>query len=101
MAIDDPIAAALRAACAALGALAPAQPLAPPLQWPSGQAGAPPAPLSGLQAAESAPFAAADLWAAWVERAAICEYEGGLSRNEAERLTATELGPCPTQPHDW
>ncbi len=42
--------------------------------------------------------ALADAWATWVERAAIREYDGGMSRAEAEVLTALELGPCPREP---
>jgi len=33
-----------------------------------------------------------DLRAAWEERAAICEYDGGLSRQEAERIASEEIG---------
>ena len=39
--------------------------------------------------------ASAEAWAAWVERAAIREYDGRMSRAEAEVRTALELGPCP------
>ncbi len=42
--------------------------------------------------------ALADAWATWVERAAIREYDGGMSRAEAEVRTALELGPCPREP---
>lgn len=35
-----------------------------------------------------------DDWAEWEERAAIREYDGGMSRVEAERLTRLELGTC-------
>ena len=42
--------------------------------------------------------ASAEAWAAWLERAAIREYEGGMSRAEAEVRTALELGPCPAIP---
>ena len=42
--------------------------------------------------------APADAWATWVERAAIREYGGGMSRAEAEVRTALELGPCPRDP---
>ena len=42
--------------------------------------------------------ALADAWATWVERAAIREYCGAMSRAEAEVLTALELGPCPREP---
>jgi hypothetical protein len=38
---------------------------------------------------------AADASAEWEERAAIREYDGHMSRGEAERLTALELGPRP------
>lgn len=37
----------------------------------------------------------AEAWATWVERAAIREYDGGMSRAEAETFAALELGPCP------
>lgn len=73
LATEDALAAALRAACSALEAVA-----RPALN-----------------------SAAADHWAAWLERAAIREYGGGLSRHEAERLTAAELGPCPPEPAAW
>ena len=33
----------------------------------------------------------ADLWEAWEERAAIMEYDGGLSRHEAEYQAAKRL----------
>jgi len=33
----------------------------------------------------------ADLWEAWEERAAIMEYDGGLSRHEAEYLAAKRV----------
>ena len=36
-----------------------------------------------------------DRWAAWIERAAIREHDGGMSRSEADVATALELGPCP------
>jgi hypothetical protein len=42
--------------------------------------------------------ALADGWATWAERAAIREYDGAMSRAEAEVLTALELGPCPREP---
>ena len=42
--------------------------------------------------------ASAEAWAAWVERAAIREYSGRMSRAEAEVRTALELGPCPPLP---
>ncbi len=42
--------------------------------------------------------ARADAWATWVERAAIRQYCGGVSRAEAEVRTALELGPCPREP---
>lgn len=34
----------------------------------------------------------------WLERAAIHEYDGGMSRAEAEARTALELGPRPGAP---
>lgn len=40
----------------------------------------------------------AEAWAAWVERAAIREFDGGLTRVAAEAITAVELGPCPPAP---
>ena len=48
--------------------------------------------------ASSETNARADAWATWVERAAIREYDGAMSRAEAEVLTALELGPCPREP---
>ncbi len=36
--------------------------------------------------------------AAWDERAAIREYDGGMSRREAELHTTMELGPRPEAP---
>ena len=39
--------------------------------------------------------AASEALATWDERAAIREYEGGMSRREAELMTAMELGPRP------
>jgi len=41
---------------------------------------------------------AAAAWVAWEERAAIREFEGGMSRREAEAATAQELGPAPARP---
>jgi Fe-S cluster biosynthesis and repair protein YggX len=35
--------------------------------------------------------AAAEAWATWAERAAILEYDGGMSRAEAERRATDEL----------
>lgn len=40
---------------------------------------------------ESCPERRAALRAAFEERAAVCEYDGGLSRPEAERLAFREL----------
>ena len=40
----------------------------------------------------------ADAWATWVERAAIREFCGDMSRAEAEVRTTLELGPCPREP---
>lgn len=42
--------------------------------------------------------AASEALATWDERAAIREYEGGMSRREAELTTAMELGPRPEAP---
>jgi len=42
--------------------------------------------------------AASEALATWDERAAIREYEGGMSRREAELMTAMELGPRPEAP---
>jgi len=36
-----------------------------------------------------------EAWTAWMERAAVREYDGGMSRAEADTRTALELGPCP------
>jgi hypothetical protein len=36
-----------------------------------------------------------------MERAAIREYDGGMSRPQAETLTALELGPCPMIPDEF
>ena len=36
-----------------------------------------------------------DLWFEWQERAAVREYEAGLSRDLAEALTVSDLGECP------
>lgn len=44
------------------------------------------------------PEAAADAWAAWHERAGIREFDGGVSRVEAEAGTVAELGPAPPRP---
>jgi len=38
---------------------------------------------------------AVDLWFDWQERAAIREYDAGLSRDLAEALTVLDLGECP------
>ena len=40
----------------------------------------------------------ADGWATWQERAAVREFDGHMSRLEAEVRTALELGPCPAVP---
>lgn len=40
----------------------------------------------------------ADAWAAWLERAAIREFDGGMTRAQAEAVTAVERGPCPPEP---
>lgn len=44
---------------------------------------------------------AADAWAAWTERAAIRQYDGAMSRTQAETVTALELGPCPAAPEGF
>ncbi|MDP3704013.1 MAG: hypothetical protein Q8R78_06455 [Candidatus Omnitrophota bacterium] len=41
---------------------------------------------------------AADAWAEWEERAAIREYDGGMSRLQAERLAEADLGARPPRP---
>ncbi len=38
---------------------------------------------------------ASDFWFEWQERAAIREYDAGLSRDLAEALTVLDLGECP------
>ena len=43
----------------------------------------------------------AEAWAAWQARAAIREYDGGMTRQVAELLTAMELGPCPAAPDEF
>jgi hypothetical protein len=43
----------------------------------------------------------APCWGDWQERAAIRECDGGINRAEADRLTAEELGPCPSEPSKW
>lgn len=44
------------------------------------------------------PDDAIDAWATWQERAAIREFDGRMMRAEAEALTAMERGPCPAIP---
>ena len=46
----------------------------------------------------SGPEAADDAWATLQERAGIREYEGGMSRGEAEAATVVELGKSPPHP---
>lgn len=40
----------------------------------------------------------ADGWGEWEERAAIREFDGGMSRAEAEAMTTGDLGPSPSRP---
>lgn len=42
--------------------------------------------------------ASADAWGEWEERAAIREFDGGMSRAEAEAVTAADLGSSPSGP---
>ena len=62
----------------------------------AGSTQAPAVPFEKHKTQERTPApGAAEAWVEWQERAAIREYDGGMSRETAEILTAVELGPCP------